>query len=1115
MSRTGKLRAVVAVWVAALALSLIGPGWAAQAAPTPIQPRPPSAVTADRLPTVQINGVVWSQVVVGNTVYAGGSFTQARPAGAAPGTNQTPRSNLLSYDITTGNLNTSFAPSLNGQVRSVTASPDGSRIYVVGDFTTANGQSRQRIAAYSTDTGALITTFNPVGVTATARAVVATDTAVYVGGGFAGAGGTLRNNLAAFSASTGALLPWNPNADYSVWALALSSDRTAVFAGGSFQNVGGQPAYGLAKISAATGALDTGWQLARVTSPPSPRNAGQDAGWTSLRVVGDYLYGTGWVFGNGGNLEGIFKASVANPGTLQWVVDCHGDSYSTFVSDGIVYGSSHSHYCGNMGDGAPQFEQWRYQYALAWNDTQTGDILNDPLNYTNWHGRQGPALVDWNPDFALGTYTGQYQAAWNIAGNADYVVYGGEFPSVNGAGQQGLVRFAKKPIAPGREGPRFVNGTLIPTLVPVSATALRVSWPAGFDRDDYTLTYRITRNGTTVKTTTANSNWWTLPAQGFIDTGVSPGQSYTYQVIVNDPDGNTVWGAPTSVTMPGSFPTATSYAALVRSLGARIYWPLNEKSGTVAIDRAAGPTSPDNTGVTDGRADTGVTWNQPGAIVGDSAASLGDNDFSRIYTGNCPSTASCSLSTTSAPDTFTAQVWVKTTTTRGGRILGFGDLQNGTSDHRDRQIYMDNQGHLIFGVRDESGVARTVASAATYRDNVWHLVTATMSPQGMVLYVDGASVAQRATTTRGERYLGYWRLGGDALGGWPSAPSTPNFIGSVDEVAVYPTALTLSNVQALYAARNGGGGGQNQPPAGGVHFEHDRSHGSVQRGILHRPGRFHRLLCVGLRRRRHGLGVDHDARLREPRNVLGDADGHRQRGSHRHRDPAGHSGRGIRHRRRCVQPHGEQRVGNSRHRRCVGAERLAGGLRRRGRGGNASDGSRIRTVGVARFGERDRLRDARELRLRQAGQRRRHLHLLRRPPRRDVRLPGQAAGHRDGNVAHARPDRERRRDHSRDTVDPRARVRARGCLERPIPRGGNGDHDPAGPRLGRRHDRAYDVDDGDGFHGGAAIGRCRRDLQLPVRVGEQCAHHAQCARPAGERALTRSGARRRSGGLRS
>jgi hypothetical protein len=96
----------------------------------------PATVSADALPTVQIDGVVWSQAIVGTTVYAGGKFTTARPAGAAPGTRTVRRSNLLAYDIRTGVLKTTFAPTLNGQVLSVVAAPDGKRVYVAGEFTT-------------------------------------------------------------------------------------------------------------------------------------------------------------------------------------------------------------------------------------------------------------------------------------------------------------------------------------------------------------------------------------------------------------------------------------------------------------------------------------------------------------------------------------------------------------------------------------------------------------------------------------------------------------------------------------------------------------------------------------------------------------------------------------------------------------------------------------------------------------------------------------------------------------------------------------------------------------------------------------------------------------------
>ncbi len=59
--------------------------------PGPILQGTASTVTADALPTVQVDGVVWSQAVVGNTVFAGGKFTVARPAGSAAGQNTTSR----------------------------------------------------------------------------------------------------------------------------------------------------------------------------------------------------------------------------------------------------------------------------------------------------------------------------------------------------------------------------------------------------------------------------------------------------------------------------------------------------------------------------------------------------------------------------------------------------------------------------------------------------------------------------------------------------------------------------------------------------------------------------------------------------------------------------------------------------------------------------------------------------------------------------------------------------------------------------------------------------------------------------------------------------------------
>src|SRR5689334_20560531 len=106
----GVRRRIAAASIAALAVALAVPLAQASSAHADTAPVPPvtvPTVSADALPTVQIDGVVWSQVVVGNRVYATGQFTQARPAGAAAGTSQTPRSNILAYDLVTGALITS------------------------------------------------------------------------------------------------------------------------------------------------------------------------------------------------------------------------------------------------------------------------------------------------------------------------------------------------------------------------------------------------------------------------------------------------------------------------------------------------------------------------------------------------------------------------------------------------------------------------------------------------------------------------------------------------------------------------------------------------------------------------------------------------------------------------------------------------------------------------------------------------------------------------------------------------------------------------------------------------------------------------------------------------
>ncbi|MDQ1660467.1 MAG: hypothetical protein QOJ68_447, partial [Blastococcus sp.] len=543
-ARVRLLAGAATVVLSGAVLGFVNPVTArADSAPVSPAPATPVTVAADALPTAQINGVAWSQVVVGNNVFVAGRFSSARPAGAPAGTSETPRGNLLSYDIRTGAL-TSFAPSLNAQALVVTASPDGSRIYVGGDFTQANGQPRNRIAAFDTATGTLVSAFAPA-ASAQVRAIAATNSTVYFGGSFSAVGSSPRPRLAAASAATGALLPWSPvpgpgdtsrnadpsktaaqnaQTDYSVLALVVTGGGSQVVAAGRFDTLNGVKSTGVGALDPVTGATRSFAVNQLIT------NQGINSAVYSLSTDGSTVYGTGYDYYGPGNLEGAFEAT-ADGGNVIEIDDCHGDTYSSFASAGVLYLSSHAHDCGNIG-GFPEENPRINKFATAFTTAPVGQVGPNTEENTNFVGQPAPSLLPWFPSLTAGSVTGQYQAGWSVSGNSQYVVYGGEFPKVNGIGQQGLVRFAVPSIAPNKIGPASVDG-LTPTVLSLSGNSVRVSWQATSDQDNENLTYKVIRSdkpNSPVYQTTAASTFWNRPTMGFIDRSVTPGAKYTYRV---------------------------------------------------------------------------------------------------------------------------------------------------------------------------------------------------------------------------------------------------------------------------------------------------------------------------------------------------------------------------------------------------------------------------------------------------------------------------------------------------------------------------------------------------------------------------------------------------------
>ena len=768
----GLRRGLSGLLVAALTgLGLVATASAPSAADTsPPQGTPPT-VSGDGLSTWQLNGVVWSQVVVGNTVYATGNFTKARPPGAAAGTNEVNANNIFAYDIATGARVTSFNHSLNGQGLHISASPDGSRVYVVGDFTTVDGASRGHVAAFATGNNSLVTSFAP-NVSAKVAAVTATNSTVYFGGNFFKVNDQGRTRLAAVRASDGANLSWAPKADDNqVVSMIVAPGGSRVVIGGKFTTLNGVSSHGMGAVDATTGATLPWAATAKID------NSGNGASITSLSTDGTNVYGTGYAFETG-NFEGSFAADPRT-GNLIFANDCHGDTYDAAPIGSVLYTVSHAHDCrwiGAFPESSQRYVNMRHALAFTTYPTTTN---TGPDSYGwDYRGVGASSLLQWFPELSLGRFTGQNQAAWSVAGNSDYVVLGGEFPAVNGTAQSGLVRFAVKSKAPNKEGPTKAPGAAAPTAQSLSAGTARVAWQSAYDLDNASLTYNVYRSGTTapVYTTTGDSNYWTYPMRGFRDTGLTPGAKYTYTVRVSDPDGNLLnLGSTSAVTVSSA--STSAYSNDVTSDGATAFWRLGEGSGSTVYDYA---------GFNDATASDGVSRGAAGAIGGDS-----DTASSFNGSGN-GLVVSPSMETTPS---FSVEAWVKTTSNQGGKIVGYGGSISGDSGSYDRHVYMDNVGHITFGVYP--GAVRTVDSGnKTYNDNTWHHIVASQSStNGLALYIDGKRIGADASTTTAQDYPGFWRIGGDNLGGWPNQPSSNYLNASIDDVAVYPSALSLAKVQ--------------------------------------------------------------------------------------------------------------------------------------------------------------------------------------------------------------------------------------------------------------------------------------------------------------------------------
>ena len=169
------------------------------------------------------------------------------------------RQRVFALDADTGVVDPGFAPTVDGEVAAVAASPDGN-VFIAGNFNTVNGQARRGFAKLNPDTGALVSGFTTV-ANGRVRTMVVRGTTVYLGGNFGKLGGINRDRLGAVNALTGAVstelnLPvtqsYTAGSGRNVWRLDVTPNGDRLVIVGNFRVVGNQTRVQVAMINLTT-----------------------------------------------------------------------------------------------------------------------------------------------------------------------------------------------------------------------------------------------------------------------------------------------------------------------------------------------------------------------------------------------------------------------------------------------------------------------------------------------------------------------------------------------------------------------------------------------------------------------------------------------------------------------------------------------------------------------------------------------------------------------------------------------------------------------------------------------------------------------------------------------
>lgn len=335
------------------------PAVAAPAGPAVAAPTVHDQVVSDdpgnSTPNV-LDGQVHTVVQVGTRMFAGGEFTQVSAQGS---TTVVTRRNLVAFSATTGAIDPTFAPEVDGRVEAIAVAPDSGSIYLGGAFETVDGVRSKSVARIDLTTGAPVAGFRTAPLNGVARDITLLGDRLYVAGSFSRVSGMVRPAFTALDPTTGAADPAidlgfggvHNGGTTSVVKMAVTPNGARMVVIGNFRTVSGQPRSQLAVLElGATRHSLSDWSTTRYQAPCNTvfdsylRDAAVSPDGRYFVAVTTGGYGAGTLC----DAAARFELGAGAGQQPSWVNSSGGDTLSAVAITGpVVYVGGHNRWMNN------------------------------------------------------------------------------------------------------------------------------------------------------------------------------------------------------------------------------------------------------------------------------------------------------------------------------------------------------------------------------------------------------------------------------------------------------------------------------------------------------------------------------------------------------------------------------------------------------------------------------------------------------------------------------------------------------------------------------------------------------------------------------------------------